>query len=81
MQTVLSSKGQTVIPKPIREALGIKPGDRINIVLEGNSARLIPIRQRPTSRVADGAGMLYSDQPPAPVDFDAWNCIRLAKIP
>jgi AbrB family looped-hinge helix DNA binding protein len=70
METVISGKGQAVIPKAIRDALGLMPGDRIEIRLEGNSARLIPIRRRRISQVLEGAGMLHTDLPPAPADFD-----------
>ena len=32
----LTSKGQTVIPKPIREQLGLKPGDAIDFIVQEN---------------------------------------------
>jgi len=37
-----SSKGQIVIPKEIRDALGIKPGSILNIRLEGKRIVLEP---------------------------------------
>ncbi len=40
----LTSKGQTTIPKEIRERLALKPGDRIDfIVLPDGSVRLVPM--------------------------------------
>ncbi len=30
----MSSKGQTVIPKPIRERLGLRPGDALDFVIQ-----------------------------------------------
>jgi len=32
----LTSKGQMVIPKPIRDLLGIRPGDRLDFVVSEN---------------------------------------------
>ncbi len=32
----LSTKGQTVIPKPIRDHLDLRPGDKLDFVLLGN---------------------------------------------
>jgi AbrB family looped-hinge helix DNA binding protein len=37
----LTSKGQTVIPKAIREQLGLKPGDTIDFILQENGDILI----------------------------------------
>jgi len=42
----VSSKYQIVIPKTVREALGLRPGDRLLIVAEGDKAVL---RLRPKS--------------------------------
>ena len=38
--SVVSSKGQVTIPKAVREALGLKPGDLVSLELEGDSVRL-----------------------------------------
>jgi AbrB family looped-hinge helix DNA binding protein len=35
-EATLSSKNQIVIPREAREALGIKPGDRVLVVVHGN---------------------------------------------
>lgn len=34
------SKGQVTIPKAVRDALGLKPSDKVEIVLIGTEARL-----------------------------------------
>ena len=42
---VVTSKGQVTVPKPIRERLGLKQGDRIEFVAEGG--RTLVRRARP----------------------------------
>ncbi|RJQ30974.1 MAG: AbrB/MazE/SpoVT family DNA-binding domain-containing protein [Peptococcaceae bacterium] len=41
--TSISTKGQVVIPKKIREVMGIKSGTRFKVDLEGNRVILIPV--------------------------------------
>ena len=36
----MSSKNQIVVPKPAREALGLRPGDRLAVTVEGESVRM-----------------------------------------
>ena len=40
----LTSRGQTTIPKPIREYLGLEPGDRVLFVLKESEVVLQPVR-------------------------------------
>lgn len=50
IQSAITSKGQTTLPKPVREALGVKSGDRVRYaILENNEVRIIPVR--PISRL------------------------------
>jgi len=45
MQTVtISPKFQVVIPKAIREVLGLKPGQKVQAIAYGNRIELIPVR-------------------------------------
>ncbi|MGQ0621615.1 MAG: AbrB/MazE/SpoVT family DNA-binding domain-containing protein [Panacagrimonas sp.] len=44
---VLSTKGQLVLPKPVRDALRIKPGHRLSIRVEGS--RIVLERAVPPS--------------------------------
>ncbi|MBA2350585.1 MAG: AbrB/MazE/SpoVT family DNA-binding domain-containing protein [Burkholderiales bacterium] len=57
MAATVSQKGQVVIPKAVRKALGIEPGSRVEFELEGLEARLKVVRHK-ISRLEDGAGML-----------------------
>ncbi|MBW2058992.1 MAG: type II toxin-antitoxin system PrlF family antitoxin [Deltaproteobacteria bacterium] len=43
--SVLSSKGQTTIPKSIRELLQIGPNDRISFIpMDDGSVRIVPVK-------------------------------------
>ena len=53
-QSKVTSKGQTTIPQEVREYLRLKPGDRINYVLDNGLVRLIPKNRN----IADLAGFL-----------------------
>lgn len=41
----ISPKFQVVIPKAIRERLGLEPGQKIEAIVYGNRIELIPVRQ------------------------------------
>lgn len=38
----LSARNQMVLPKAAREALGIKPGGRVLVIVENDQVRLLP---------------------------------------
>jgi AbrB family looped-hinge helix DNA binding protein len=44
MMAKITSKGQLTIPKQIREALGVKPGDRILFSIEEGKTFIYPVR-------------------------------------
>ena len=54
-EAILSSKYQIVIPREVRKALGLKPGDRLLVVVSGNCLML---RKKPKSyrKAISGSG-------------------------
>ncbi|HEX2219436.1 MAG TPA: AbrB/MazE/SpoVT family DNA-binding domain-containing protein [Gemmatimonadales bacterium] len=61
----LTSKGQTTIPKEIRERLGLKPGDRLDFVVEPDGrVTLAPVN----ADVAELRGMLPRPARPASLE-------------
>jgi len=42
METTISSKGQIVIPKHIRDLLGLQPGSALAVTVSGNKIVLLP---------------------------------------
>jgi AbrB family looped-hinge helix DNA binding protein len=51
----LSSKGQVVIPKHIRERLGLKNGDRLKILIEAKRITLVPVTELPEELFVRGS--------------------------
>jgi AbrB family looped-hinge helix DNA binding protein len=52
MTSRVGPKGQVVIPKRIRDQLGIVPGDDVDFALEEGAVRVEPVRFRPSLRGA-----------------------------
>ena len=52
----LTSKGQTTIPKQIRDSLGLKAGDRMTFTLMPDGVVVMRVKNK---RVSDLAGLLY----------------------
>jgi AbrB family looped-hinge helix DNA binding protein len=57
--TSVSTKGQFVIPSEMRESLGIKPGTRIALTLEGSRIVLEPVSED----LVDKTRGLFSGKP------------------
>ncbi len=50
VESAVTSKGQTTLPKAVREALGLAPGDRVRyVIFDSGEVRMIPLR--PLSRL------------------------------
>lgn len=57
MKTLVSERGQIVIPKKIREAIHIEKGDELEIEAIGETIILKPIRRFKANRWQDYAGI------------------------
>ena len=44
IESTITSKGQTTLPEPVREALGVQPGGRVRYVILDHDVWIIPVR-------------------------------------
>ena len=63
VQSAITSKGQTTLPKSVRKALGVRAGDRVRYVILDNEVRILPVR--PIDRLF---GALKHDGPPVTLE-------------
>ena len=69
MRTVLiSSKGQILLPVSVRRALGLAPGMRVNVEVDGKSARLTPAPAKKTVTLTEIQALLKYSGPVVAVD-------------
>jgi AbrB family looped-hinge helix DNA binding protein len=73
MTTRVGPKGQVVIPKPLRDRLGLSPGSEVTFVLDedGEALRVVPVRERPTLR-----GVLAGLDLVAELEKEHWAEVR-----
>lgn len=44
IESKITAKGQTTLPKSVREALSAQAGDRVRYVIQDGEVRIIPVR-------------------------------------
>lgn len=64
---LVSTKGQIVLPVAVRNALGIKPGMRVNVNVEGKKATLTLASAKNTIELADIQARLKYTGPTVPI--------------
>lgn len=67
METTLSTKGQIVVPREIRQKLGLGPGAKLSTRIVDGAILLTPVERKPTSRrlVRDRAtGLMVTGKSP-----------------
>ncbi len=65
-ESTLTSKGQTTIPKEIRESLGMKPGARMTFTLMPDGTVLMRIKNKSVMSLA--GSLRKKGQKPLPVE-------------
>jgi AbrB family looped-hinge helix DNA binding protein len=64
---LISTKGQIVLPIAVRKALGLKPGMRVNVSVEGKRAMLTLAPAPKTASLQDIQALLAYDGDTIPV--------------
>jgi AbrB family looped-hinge helix DNA binding protein len=67
MEAVIDQAGRVVVPKPLRDALGLLPGTRVDISPYGAGVQLVPAGR--TARLVEEDGVLVAAGE-TPVDDD-----------
>jgi AbrB family looped-hinge helix DNA binding protein len=60
---LISTKGQIVLPVSVRKALGLKPGMRVTVKVQGKSAHITPAPAKNTTSLEDIQELLKYDGP------------------
>lgn len=63
IESAISKKGQTTLPKRVRETLGLRAGDRVRYIISNGAVRILPVR--PIGRLF---GVLHRDGPAVSVE-------------
>lgn len=64
ISSILKKHGQTTLPKSVRDALDLQPGDRVEYVLEGDHVEL----RRSSADLTALDGMLNRSEAPVSVE-------------
>lgn len=60
---LISTKGQIVLPVAVRKALGLTPGMRVNVKVNGKSAQITPAPAKKSVRLEEIQSLLKYDGP------------------
>ena len=63
LESSVTKKGQTTLPKTVRETLGVHAGDRVRYLISDGEVRIVPVR--PIHRLF---GVLKHDGPPVTLE-------------
>jgi AbrB family looped-hinge helix DNA binding protein len=58
METTIDAAGRIVVPKALREALGLVPGTRLDVTVYGSGLQIVPTGR--TARLVEEDGVLVA---------------------
>lgn len=67
MQTAIDKFGRVLIPKSIRDHLGVKPGEVVQVIEQDNHILIKLIKQKTALKMKDGI-MVYDAEPTGDVE-------------
>lgn len=59
MQTTIDHAGRIVVPKPLRDALGLAPGTTLDVSMYGAGLHIVPSGR--TARLVEDGGVLVAE--------------------
>ncbi len=79
--SILTSKGQTTIPKKVREHLGLNPGDRIEFIITNEGNVVLKANLRDVSELRGSLAHLAKKKPVSIEDMNKAIKERFKKMP
>lgn len=73
METSIDSVGRIVVPKPLRDALGLGPGSQVDLSLYGAGIQIVPSGR--TARLVSRDGELVAESDTVVTDADVLGLI------
>lgn len=73
MQTTIDAAGRIVVPKPLRDALGLVPGTMLDVSSYGSGLTIVP--QGRTAQLVEEEGRLVATSERAVTDDDVLSLI------
>lgn len=73
MEATIDSLGRLVVPKPLRDALGLGPGSKVDLTLYGVGITLVPGGR--TARLVEHDGRLVAESDTSVTDDDVFALV------
>jgi antitoxin component of MazEF toxin-antitoxin module len=64
------------LPKPVVDELGLRPGQDVELVVEGRELRLRPVKVRPIYRIEDLVAEMRRLGPECQPPFEDWRAVE-----
>ncbi len=81
-RTTMSSRGQLVVPKAIREAAGLNEGDQIDLFYDGQRVYLVPVQRLAGDPLpGDYGGLRFRELPSPYAHGDRVGASEAADVP
>ena len=77
METTIDSLGRIVVPKALRDALGLSPGTTVDLSRYGMGLQLVPAGR--TARLTEVDGALVADSTTPVTDEDVFGLLDSAR--
>lgn len=70
MRTTIDAGGRVVIPKPVRDSLGIRPGEELEVTEREGRVEMEPVRRKVWLEERSGRLVAVTEEPVGPLTVD-----------